>query len=47
MGALGLVRRIRDDRDRRNVIIQRTVGGALYLEKLGDIIIEEGRELAL
>ena len=29
MGALGLVRRIRDDRDRRNVIIQRTVGGAL------------------
>ncbi|MDF2369823.1 MAG: MarR family transcriptional regulator [Rhizobiaceae bacterium] len=47
MGALGLVRRIRDDRDRRNVIIQRTVGGALYLEKLGDIIIKEGRELAL
>ncbi|MCP4317438.1 MAG: winged helix-turn-helix transcriptional regulator [Hyphomicrobiales bacterium] len=47
MGSLGLVRRSRDERDRRNVIIQRTVDGALYLEKLGDIIIDEGRELSL
>lgn len=41
MGALGLVDRQRDDRDRRNVVIKRTVGGALYLEKLGDLIIRE------
>ncbi|MEM6461566.1 MAG: MarR family winged helix-turn-helix transcriptional regulator [Pseudomonadota bacterium] len=47
MGSLGLVRRSRDEQDRRNVIIQRTVTGALYLEKLGDIIIEQGKELPL
>ncbi|GAB5464306.1 MULTISPECIES: MarR family winged helix-turn-helix transcriptional regulator [Hoeflea] len=47
MGHMGLVRRVRDDRDRRNVIIKRTVDGALFVEKLGDIIIAEGRKLAL
>lgn len=45
LGAMGLVDRARDDLDRRNVIIKRTVGGALYLEKLGDIVIAEGRAL--
>jgi hypothetical protein len=29
------------------VIIKRTVEGALFVEKLGDIIIAEGRRLAL
>lgn len=38
MGKLGLVTRRRDERDRRNVLIQRTVGGALYLERLADTI---------
>lgn len=47
MGHMGLVRRVRDERDRRNVIIKRTVEGALFVEKLGDIIIAEGRKLAL
>jgi len=47
MGALGLVDRVRDDIDRRNVIIKRTVEGALYLEKLGDLIILHGRKLTL
>ncbi|AYD03380.1 MarR family winged helix-turn-helix transcriptional regulator [Neorhizobium sp. NCHU2750] len=46
MGELGLVERERDDRDRRNVVIKRTVAGALYLEKLGDLIIREGRRAA-
>ena len=46
MGHMGLVRRVRDERDRRNVIIKRTVDGALFVEKLGDIIIDEGRKLA-
>lgn len=46
MGELGFVERARDDRDRRNVVIRRTVGGALYLEKLGDLIIREGRSVA-
>ncbi len=47
MGALGLVRRHRDEHDRRNVVIQRTVDGALYLERLGDIIVEEATGLPL
>jgi DNA-binding MarR family transcriptional regulator len=45
MGEMGLVDRVRDDDDRRNVIIKRTVGGALYLEKLGDLVREQGRKL--
>ena len=38
MGKLGLVSRRRDDKDRRNVLIQRTVKGVLYLERLADLI---------
>ena len=45
MGEQGLVMRERDERDKRNVIIRRTVSGALYLEKLGDLIIGQGRTL--
>ncbi len=45
MGHLQLVGRRRDPRDRRNVIIQRTVDGALFLERLGDNIVASGREL--
>jgi len=43
MGALQLVDRARDERDRRNVIIKRTVTGALYLERLGDLVRNEAR----
>jgi DNA-binding MarR family transcriptional regulator len=38
MGKLGLVSRRRDEEDRRNVLVQRTVKGALYLERLSDLI---------
>ena len=38
MGRLGLVARRRDPEDRRNVLIQRTVPGALYVERLADTI---------
>lgn len=38
MGKLELVSRRRDERDRRNVLVQRTVKGALYLERLADTI---------
>ncbi len=38
MGKMGLVSRRRDDKDRRNVLIQRTVNGALYVERLADTI---------
>ena len=33
-----LVRRKRDDADRRNVLIQRTVKGSVYLTELADLI---------
>jgi DNA-binding MarR family transcriptional regulator len=45
MGSLGFVQRVRDERDRRNVIIKRTVNGALFVEKLGDVIIEQGLKI--
>lgn len=38
MGKIDLVSRRRDDKDRRNVLVQRTVKGALYLERLADTI---------
>jgi DNA-binding MarR family transcriptional regulator len=46
MGKAGLVTRKRDEFDKRNVIIQRTVKGALAVEKLGDTIVHETRMLA-
>lgn len=45
MGGLDLVSRRRDDADRRNVIVQRTVKGALFLDKLGDRIAARAAEL--
>ncbi len=45
MGIKGLVKRRRDERDRRNVIIQKTLEGSRYLERIGDIIIEKAKEL--
>ncbi len=45
MGKAGLVSRRRDDADKRNVIIQRTVKGALYVEKLGDLVVEQAANL--
>jgi DNA-binding MarR family transcriptional regulator len=45
MGKLDLVTRRRDEADRRNVVIQRTVTGALAVERLGDIIIARAKEL--
>jgi DNA-binding MarR family transcriptional regulator len=38
MGKLELLSRRRDNNDRRNVLIQRTVKGALYLERFADTI---------
>ncbi|MBX3597789.1 MAG: MarR family transcriptional regulator [Rhizobiaceae bacterium] len=47
MGALKLVTRHRDERDKRNVLIGRTVEGALFVERFGDTIIAKARELPL
>jgi len=38
MGQLGLVSRRRDEADRRNVRVARTVEGSLFLERLADHI---------
>jgi DNA-binding MarR family transcriptional regulator len=45
MGALDLVTRRRDETDLRNVIIQRTVKGALFVERIGDIIVARAKDL--
>ena len=47
MGALKLVSRHRDERDKRNVLVKRTVEGALFVERFGDAIIAKGLELPL
>ena len=39
MGRLGLVTRRRDETDRRNVLVHRTLEGALAVERLGDAIV--------
>lgn len=45
MGRMKLVERRRDPRDRRNVIIRRTVEGSLYLERLADLVSAKAGEL--
>ena len=45
MGRLGLLTRRRDDMDRRNVLVHRTLEGALAVERLGDLIVARHHEL--
>ena len=45
MGKLDLVNRRRDTEDRRNVLVQRTVTGSLYVEYLADMIAERAGNL--
>lgn len=45
MGRLGLLSRKRDQADRRNVVVQRTLAGALAVERLGDAIVSRHRTL--
>lgn len=47
MGRIGLLSRRRDETDRRNVVVQRTVKGALFVERLGDMIIAKAKDLPL
>ncbi|MFO0110805.1 MAG: MarR family transcriptional regulator [Alphaproteobacteria bacterium] len=41
LSTLDLVRRKKDEEDRRNVFIQRTVNGSVFLRDFADIISEE------
>lgn len=45
MGRLDLLKRKRDESDKRNVLIQRTVTGSVYLTDLADSVITRAREL--
>lgn len=45
LGAMGLVTRHRDEADRRNVLVRRTVEGALFVERFGDLVIDIAAEL--
>lgn len=47
MGALKLVSRHRDELDKRNVLVKRTVEGALFVERFGDVIIAKAQELPI
>lgn len=40
MGRYGLVKRKRDEADKRSVLVQRTVKGAVYLSELSDRIVQ-------
>ena len=39
LGALGYVRRKTDEADRRNILVQRTVKGSVYLSDFADLVI--------
>lgn len=45
MGQLGLLKRKRDPNDRRNVLVQRTVAGSVYLSEFADLITDHTGDL--
>ncbi len=44
LSALDLVRRKKDDDDRRNVFLQRTVQGSVFLRDFADLIVAEANQ---
>ncbi|MEQ9643174.1 MAG: MarR family transcriptional regulator [Alphaproteobacteria bacterium] len=42
LGRLGFLRRRRDQADRRNVLVQRTVKGAVYLSEFAEGVVRAG-----
>jgi DNA-binding MarR family transcriptional regulator len=47
MGRMELLQRRRDPADRRNVLVQRTVKGALYVERIADLMVAKAKALPL
>ena len=41
LSRLDLVKRKKDEKDRRNVFIQRTIAGSVFLRDFGDVISQE------
>ena len=44
--SLGLLDRKRDTDDLRNVVIQRTAKGALFVEHFGEVMVARGKALS-
>lgn len=47
LSVLGFIRRHRDEEDRRNVLVRRTVKGAVYLSEFAEIVAAAGSELTI
>ena len=45
LGRLGLLKRRRDEEDRRNVLVQRTVKGSVFLSDFGDRVADAASAL--
>lgn len=43
LSELGLIKRKTDERDRRSVLVQRTVKGSVFLREYGELIVEAAR----
>ncbi|MEI7609217.1 MAG: MarR family transcriptional regulator [Rhodospirillaceae bacterium] len=42
LSVLGFIKRRRDTEDRRNVLVQRTVQGSVYLSEFSEMVVEAG-----
>lgn len=45
LGGLDLLKRSRDEADRRNVLVQRTVKGTIFMHDFADLIIRSSRDI--
>ncbi|MFN4353580.1 MarR family transcriptional regulator [Parvibaculum sp.] len=45
LGGLDLLKRLRDEADRRNVLVQRTVKGSAFMRDFAEIIVRSSRGL--
>ncbi len=45
LSEFGMIKRKTDEEDRRSVLIQRTVKGAVFLREYGEIIVDAGKKL--
>lgn len=46
LSALDLIKRKKDEADRRNVFLQRTINGSVFLRDFADIIVQENHPAA-
>ena len=46
LGNLGFMRRTPDEADKRSVLLQRTVKGAVFMSEFADLVAEAGRKTA-